>query len=121
MRFSFLVAVILLAGCGSDDDAGPVDSGPNACVASGAVCAPNFPFFCPPGYEEVSDSTRKTACGKSVGSDPRDVACCVPSSEPTDTGTKDTGSADTGSSDASSDGTVDASTSETATDAPADG
>lgn len=117
MRLSLLFAVILLAGCGSDDEGAPVDSGPNACVASGAVCAPNYPFFCPPGYEEVSDSTRKTACGKSVGTDPRDVACCVPSSEPADTGTKDTGSADTGSSD----GSADASSSETATDASADG
>lgn len=118
MRLGWLLFALALPlqACSSDDTAAK-DAGPNACVASGGICAANFPFLCAPGYEAVTDS-RKTACGKSEGTDSRDVSCCIPESAPPDTGTKDTGASDTGAADASA---ADASSDSTPADATSDG
>lgn len=117
MRFGLLLLVLAstsLFACSSDDTAsGP--TGPNACVKAGGVCAANFPFRCAPGYEAATDSLRKTACGKSEGTDPIDVACCFPEAAPPDTGAKDTGAAEA-AVDAAADSSFDS-----ASDAPADG
>jgi hypothetical protein len=127
MRFGSLflalfVLALALPACSSDDPA-PADAGPNACVKSGAICAVNFPFLCAPGYEAVASSDpRSTACGKSLGDDPRDVPCCVVEATPPDTGTKDVGASDApASTDARGDAASDAPASTDARgDAPSD-
>lgn len=122
MRFGLLLLALALPlpAC-SSDDAGTVDSGPNACVRSGGTCAVNFPFRCAPGYEAAIDPARKTACGKSEGTDPVDVSCCIPESTPPDTGTTDTGAADSSSTDATSDSSTTDSASDAVSDVSADG
>jgi hypothetical protein len=113
MRFaSILFACLAIAGCSSDEDKGTTTPRVNACVAAGGVCAENFPFLCAPGDEAATDPSRSTACGKSVGENPRDVPCCL-RGLPQDTGVPDTGSAD-GASDSASDVSSDASDGATA-------
>jgi len=119
MRLGFLLLVLALPlpAC-SSDDAASTTTGPNACVKSGGTCAANFPFRCAPGYEQVTDTDRKTACGKSEGTDPIDVACCVPEATPADTGTKDTGATDS-ATDAASDAVTEASADSASADSTA--
>jgi len=117
MRFAFVLLFTLgLYGCSSDEK--PAASAPtvNACIAAGGSCAVNFPFLCPPGDEQATDDARKTACGKSIGDDPRDVPCCLPGA-PQDTGVRDTGMPDTGANDASTETGGDATSDAPASDA----
>ena len=86
-RFLLLTALVIAVPACSSEDSAAADTGPqtNACVASGLICAVNFPFKCPPGQSPVTDGKRATACGKSDGTPPVAISCCAPN-PPEDTG-----------------------------------
>jgi hypothetical protein len=115
MRFaSMVLACCLILGCSSDDEAGPTGPTVNACKAAGGVCAANFPFLCAPGDEPATDPSRATACGKSIGENPRDVPCCLRAP------ILDSGTIDTGAADAMTDAPVDTTVSDGSTDGATD-
>ncbi len=109
LRFVLLLSLASVA-CSSEESPPPASGGVDQCTRTGGSCAPNFPFLCAGGFVEATDDARKTACGMSIGENPRPVKCCLRVTTPP----QDTGVADTATSDASTDTSSDGSS----TDAP---